>query len=181
MNPTGNIIFLTGARDSGKTVVCEQVSNKISVFSKKVSGVICPGRYEKDIKTGIFCMDIATGDKKLLAFYSPGWDKLNPQREWEFIQETLDWGNELFIKSIPTDLLVIDEMGFLELEKNEGWTNSMAALDSRKYQYAMVVIRPSLIGKALERYPDSKVIEVSSPAENGIIAQELVHLFTTSP
>lgn len=179
MNPTGNIIFLTGERDTGKTIVCEQVIKEMSRILKPITGVVSPGQYENERKTGIYCFDIATGDKKVLAFYSPGWDEQNPQREWEFIRETLNWGNELLANSIPTDLLVIDEIGFLEFEKDEGWTNALAVLDSRKYQNALVVVRPALIENALERYPDAKVITISSTEDREIIIQQLVSLFST--
>jgi len=181
LNSTGNIIFLTGERDTGKTIICKQVIQTIRGANKKVTGVLSLGRYENNRKTGIYCQDIATGEKKLLAFHSPGWDKLNPQREWQFMQESLAWGNEVMGKSIPTDLLVIDEIGYLELEKNEGWTIALAALDSIKFQYALVVVRPSLIEKAIERYPNAKVLEISSPEKRNSITQELIKLFVLTP
>jgi len=179
--PTGNIIFLTGHRDTGKTIICEQLINGISGTSKKITGVLSPGRYENNRKTGIFCLDIATGEKKLLANYFPSWDPKKPQREWEFNQETLDWGNDVLGKSVPTDLLVIDEIGYLEFDKNKGWTNALAALDSRKFQYGLVVVRPSLIENALKRYPPAEVKEVSSLETRNLIIQELIHLFSASP
>lgn len=179
MNFSGNIILLTGERDSGKTIVCEQVLNKISGTLKTITGVISPGRYEDNKKTGIYCINIANGDKNLLAFYSPGWDERNPQRDWQFIWETLHWGNEVLGNSVPTDLLVIDEVGYLEFEKGEGWANALAALDSRKYQHALVVVRPGLIDNALERYPEGKVFTISSTEDREIIIQQLVSLIST--
>ena len=178
MNTTGNIIFLTGERDSGKTIVCEQVIKKMSVVFKTITGVISPGRYEDNKKTGISCINIASSDKKLLAFYSPGWDAQNPQRDWQFIWDTLNWGNEVLENSVPTDLLVIDEVGYLEFEKAEGWANALAALDSRRYKNALVVVRPDLIENALERYPDAKVIKISTTEDREIAIQELVSLFS---
>lgn len=147
---------------------------------KAITGVISPGRYEDNKKTGIYCLDIASGKKKLLTFYSPGWDEENPQRDWQFIRETLNWGNEVLGRSVPTDLLVIDEIGYLELEKGEGWANALAALDSRKYQYALVVVRPVLIENALERYPDAKIMTISSTGDRKTIIQQLVSLFSTT-
>ncbi len=178
MNSNGNIIFLTGERDSGKTIICEQVIKKISSECKTITGVISPGRYEDSKKTGIYCLDIASGEKKLLAFYSPGWDTQNPQRDWQFIWETLHWGNEVLGNSVPTDLLVIDEVGYLEFEKEEGWVNALAALDSRKYEYALVIVRPVLIENALERYPDAKLIKISAIEDREIVIQELVSFFS---
>jgi nucleoside-triphosphatase THEP1 len=178
VNPTGNIYFLTGERDSGKTIVCDRVIKEMAGIFKTITGVVSPGRYENERKTGIYCLDLATGDKKILAFYSPGWDEQNPQREWEFLTETLHWGNELLANSIPTDLLVIDEIGFLEFEKDEGWTNALAALDSRKFSNALVVIRPALIENALARYPDANVFTISSIEDRELIIQQLVSLFS---
>jgi nucleoside-triphosphatase THEP1 len=181
VDTTGNIIFLTGERDSGKTIVCEQVIKKMSGAFKTITGVISPGRYEDNKKTGIYCLDISSSDKKLLAFYSPGWDAKNPQRDWQFDWETLHWGNEVLGNSCPTDLLVIDEVGYLEFEKEEGWVNALAALDSRMYQYALVVVRPALIENALERYPDAKLIKISTTENRETVIQELVSLFSINP
>jgi nucleoside-triphosphatase THEP1 len=178
VSTTGNIIFLTGERNSGKTFACEQVIKKMSGVFKAITGVISPGRYEDNKKIGIYCINIASGDKKLLAFFSPGWDAQNPQRDWQFIWETLNWGDDILENAVPTDLLVIDEIGYLELEKGEGWTNGLVALDSRKYKNALVVVRPDLIENALERYPDAKVIKISTTEDREIAIQELVSLFS---
>lgn len=174
----GKIIFLTGERDSGKTLVCERVIDMLSGASNSITGIVSPGRYENGKKTGIFCINIANREKRLLAYLSPGWDSINPERDWQFSQEALIWGNKLLGRSVPTDLLVIDELGFLEFENNEGWTNGLGAIDSGKYQYALIVVRPTLIKKALDRFPDARFITISSPEDREIAVYELVSHFS---
>ena len=46
----------------------------------------------------------------------------------------------------PCDLLVIDEIGPLELEMGQGLTNALDALRQADYRLALVSIRPALAG-----------------------------------
>ena len=87
-----------------------------------------------------------------LAVYSPGWDTEKPERKWKFNRVAINWGNNILRKSVPTDLLIIDEIGYLELEKGEGWNECFNVLESTQYQLALVVIRPELLTLASKRY-----------------------------
>lgn len=156
------IIILTGEKDSGKTLVCDALVKKFSGSIQRISGIISLGQYENGKKIAICAIDLSTGIRKVLAHYSPGWDPDKPQREWRFDQETLNWGNEVLAKAIPTDLLFIDEIGYLEFEKNEGWNNALKILDSGKFHYAVIVVRPSLLETAKSRYPDAEVHQLFS-------------------
>ena len=71
---------------------------------------------------------------------------------WTFDEQVLEWGNQVIKNSIPTDLLVVDEIGPLEMKWGRGWTNALEALDSRLYRQAILVMRPSLMNLAEERW-----------------------------
>ncbi len=49
----------------------------------------------------------------------------------------------------PCDLLIVDELGPLEFERNEGWPAGLAAIDSAAYKVGVVVIRPELLAPGL--------------------------------
>ncbi len=164
MNKTENnppILLIKGPRDSGKTSVCERIIKEFQKTRVKITGIISKGLYQEGKKIAIEAINLDDYSKKILACYSPGWDRLNPQREWEFLEEALVWGNEMLGRAVPTEILIIDELGYLELEMNRGWSSAFKALDSFKYRAAIVSIRPGLVSRFNYRYPFSTIFQIS--------------------
>ena len=96
---------------------------------------------------------------------------------WAFIPESLDWGNEILgSKHTPCDLLIIDELGPIELERGQGWQNGLSAIASGKYRVAAVVIRPELISTAIHLWPEAQVLHINEKSDkevNGIVKKYL--------
>jgi nucleoside-triphosphatase THEP1 len=67
-----------------------------------------------------------------------------------------EWGNEVLSRSLPCDLLIIDELGPLEVLGNRGWSNALSVLDAGDYAAALVVCRPGLLDRLQERLGNSK-------------------------
>jgi nucleoside-triphosphatase THEP1 len=67
-----------------------------------------------------------------------------------------EWGNEVLSRSLPCDLLIIDELGPLEVLGNRGWSNALSVLDAGDYAAALVVCRPGLLDRLQERIGKSK-------------------------
>jgi len=178
MSHESQIIILTGEKDSGKTLVCNGLVKKFSGSFRKISGIISLGQYEKGKKIAICAIDLSTGEKKVLANYSPGWDPENPQREWRFDQDVLKWGNEVLARAHPTDLLFIDEIGYLEFEKNEGWINALKILDSGEFHYAVIVVRPSLLKTTINRYPLAEIFRIDSRSDVESTISKLIKRFS---
>ncbi len=152
------IFIITGEVKAGKT---QLVSNVISALRKlkfKVTGVYSPARFENNVKTGIYLVDISNEKKKLLANYQPGWDYDNSKREWKMDPEVLQWGFEVIRESVPTSVLIIDELGFLEFEKNQGLTSAFDILKDGVYRLAIVVVRIGLLKQAMAKWESAKVI-----------------------
>jgi hypothetical protein len=82
---------------------------------------------------------------------------------WAFDGEALAWGNQVLGNIHPCDLLVIDELGPLEFERGEGWMHGFTAVDDGDYTLAVVVIRPDLVDKALEKWPCANILEIDKP------------------
>ena len=61
----------------------------------------------------------------------------------------LIWGNHVLSNSTPCDLLVVDELGPLEIDRGTGWQAGLAAVDSKEYAVAVVVVRAELLGRIL--------------------------------
>lgn len=106
-------------------------------------------------------VDIQSGTQHLLAVLREKNDssKVTTHR-WSFNEDALTLGNRILGMSIPCDLLIVDELGPLEFERDEGWDKGLTAVDSRKFNAAVVVVRPELVGKALQRWPDASIIKI---------------------
>lgn len=64
----------------------------------------------------------------------------------------------------PCDLLVIDEVGPLELERGKGWVSAFDVLRAGAYALALLVVRPELIAQVCDRLAgcDLEVLPVTS-------------------
>ena len=56
----------------------------------------------------------------------------------------------------------------LELLENDGLTNGLKRIDEHLYRLACVVVRPSLLATALERWPWGAVLDVSESASGSM-------------
>ena len=180
---TANTIFkqriyvISGERNIGKTLLCLAIKNKIMSGSGIVRGVISPGLYREDAKIGILVLDIASGEQRQLASYEPGWDTSHPERLWRFDDQVLAWGNQKILASVPTDILIIDEIGYLELENNEGWTSAMKVLDDGLFQKAIIVVRPELLEKVYQRWQIADTFIVHSGTDLSNLSTTLLDHF----
>lgn len=158
--------ILTGWRGRGKTTWCSALASVARARGLAVAGLLSPGIFDTNslpvaerIKLRIDLVDLATGYSRVLA--TPG----DPHAEghgmrWHFIQETIAWGNAALSSADAADLVIIDELGPLELTHGRGLTAGVALLDEHRYSCAVVVIRPELVAQAQARWPEAVVLTV---------------------
>ncbi len=146
------IVILTGERGTGKTTVCERAISLAQSQGRTCSGIITLRR-SHDI---LDARDVRSGRVRRLTFESEG-DvtlRLGPYR---FDPETFAWGNEVLANALPCDLLVVDELGPLELERGVGWTAALGLLQQSSFALAVVVVRPGLVARARDLLPAEDV------------------------
>lgn len=147
MAMTSDLYVISGDFRSGKTSVCIQLIEKWLQAGRRVAGIVSPARFEDGRKTGIYALDIASGQRKLLATSRPGEMLGQPLGIWTFDTEVLAWGNQLLCNIQETDALILDEIGPLELDRHQGWINGLNVFRTAKYQLGVVVIRPEYVDK----------------------------------
>jgi nucleoside-triphosphatase THEP1 len=83
---------------------------------------------------------------------------------YRFVPSSLKWGAKLLARAKPCDLLVVDELGPLELELSKGFANSLDVLAGGGFSLALVVVRPGLINELKARLKGRRVdvLEVTS-------------------
>ena len=150
MRSRGLIYVITGERGSGKSTVCAQVARDAARRGLAVAGILTE-RSAAEPGADRRVVDLRSGEARPFGVqpaHRPGSGRSDPLTpSWVFDSEGFAWANEVFARSTPCDLLIVDEVGPLELLGNRGWTAALAALSSRDFGAALVVCRPGLLAR----------------------------------
>jgi len=139
------VIIVTGAIGIGKTTVCEKV---VSILQS--SGYSCGGILTyKAPDESLSILDIQTGEKKALAstdriHHGPYTDK------YFFNTEAINFGIRAIDKGAASDVLIVDEVGYLELG-GEGFVKSLELIRAGRVRNSILVIRKELLSAFLAR------------------------------
>ena len=168
------INLITGERDAGKTVFCCNLVKMLKDSGFSVAGIVSPGIYCDNVKIGKIARYIKSGREIQLADYSPGWDKEKPRRIWKMNANAILWGNHVLNKSVPCDVLIIDEIGYLELENNGGWKKSFEILEEKLFKTAFIVIRRNLLEIALSHWKNAQVLLIEEGENVDLVSKDIV-------
>jgi nucleoside-triphosphatase THEP1 len=176
----GQILLVTGPRGAGKTTLCRRVIEVAQQASWKVAGVLSPAIIRGGLKFGIGVEDLSSGKRFLLAkLPSQEDDVVEPEirtEGWVFDQRCLRWSNTVLSKAVPCDLLVVDELGPLELEQKKGWTSGIKALESGQFHLGLAVVREELLNHLIKRWPTASVITIHDPQEIDHLLDKIIEL-----
>lgn len=158
------LFIVTGSRGAGKTTFCARLVDAAREAGWETTGVLSRPVFEGSMRTSIEAQDLRGGDTRPLAVRSeqptPG------TKHWKFDNAAIDWCNQVFAVSTPTDLLVVDELGPLEFEQESGFQSGIAAVDTQDYAIALVVVRAEMLGPAMLRWPDANLVEIDTPDDS---------------
>ena len=115
------IIIITGAVDSGKTTLAKQLIEDYQKKGKITGGIICEATKIGGKKTAYYAVDIASHNKILLASI----DKIEfgfKFRRFYFSHLGFEFAVKVIRKAINAHVIVLDEIGYLELEE-KGFLN----------------------------------------------------------
>lgn len=153
-------LIVTGASGTGKTSFCQRVIEAANAAGRQVAGLLSLPRFEAGCKTGIIVLDLSSGEKGLLAS-----NRLNELTglalgQWTFDVHTLKWGNDALDHLPSYDVVIIDELGPLEFDRQQGWTAGFDVLTRHTAGIALVTVRPSLLARLQVFWPDSVTMHV---------------------
>jgi len=160
-----NLWIVTGWRGSGKTTFCRALLQTARLSGWDAAGLLSPAVFRGGIKNSILAEDIRSGEKRLLAAAHPQTETDLALGEWFFDRNTLEWGNQMLQSSVPCDLLVIDELGPLELNLSLGWVSALEVIRTAQFRLALVVIRPELLEQAQHTLRPNRTIQMNQVNE----------------
>jgi nucleoside-triphosphatase THEP1 len=139
-----HIAILTGPFGSGKTTACRQLADLAQQRGLDCAGIVCPARFDGTDKVGIDLLNLRTGECHPLAEADNQPSELRTTL-YRFDAEVMAWGATSLDMACPCDVLIVDEIGPLELERGQGWVNALDVLREGQFDLAVVVVRPSLV------------------------------------
>jgi nucleoside-triphosphatase THEP1 len=159
---TGKLILVSGQSGSGKTHWCLELAEHAKAQGISAVGLVSPGVIEAGNKIGIELVDVASGSRQRLAIRRGKSGKGQFTLDWDFNDEAINWGNSILRQLITCQLLILDEIGPLELQRGGGLVKSIGLITARQYGLACVAIRPSLLEIAQALWPWGLVSHVRS-------------------
>ena len=141
------LALVSGLSGSGKTTICRELAAAGSRRGLAVSGLLteverAPGGATRWVR------DLRSARRRLLAREAEG--ARAGDLRWRLMSDGLRWGDRVLAAACPTDVLIIDEIGPLELVDGSGWYGGMLHALGGPFRLAVVAVRPSLVSPLLE-------------------------------
>jgi nucleoside-triphosphatase len=165
-----NLYALSGPRGAGKTTFCRSLIAGGRQAGRDVAGVISPAVVVDGERVGFDVEDIRSSARLSLGHCAPQPGFSLKLGRWFINPSALAWANQVLGGCCPCDLLIVDEVGPLELQRGEGWTNGLTALQRGPYRAAVVVVRPELLAAAQGVLPIVACFDVQRDADRARLA-----------
>jgi len=140
------ILLLVGPRGAGKTTACQRFLRRAGALGWRLGGILAPGRFGDDGgKTGMDIEDVATGERRTL-----GWAEADPERltvgRFRMDEGVMSWSLDVVLQALalPGAVVLVDEIGPLELRQGRGLAPVLDALGMASARAALLVVREEL-------------------------------------
>lgn len=144
LNVPVRTVVLTGPPNCGKTGAIIDLVRAMKRRDVPVAGFVQPGLFENDRKVGFTIRDLSTGEETVLARLGERATGSYGTR-FQFSEEGFALGRDALRSAGPGSVLVLDEIGPVELRGEGHMPAVRAALESKELLGAVIVVRRSLI------------------------------------
>jgi len=161
-------LVLTGDLHVGKTTVCRKVVDLARQRDYSVGGILTTTSLQPGgQRLGFVLQDLATAERRELARVDRdyGGPSVGPFR---FDPAVLQWGYDIVAQTIAAgcDLLVVDEIGRLELEQSTGFSQVLDLLAASSVTRSLLVVRSSLLEAFRQRVPELEYVVFEVTRDN---------------
>lgn len=132
-------IIVTGKVGIGKTTVCHKVIQMAKSLGYRCAGILTP----KAADDGIVILDIQTGKRQTLASISNIYE--GPRiGKYFFNPDAIEFGIRAIGRGISSDILLVDEIGYLELQ-GKGFARALELIAAGRVKNSILVVRRELL------------------------------------
>ncbi|NLE73962.1 MAG: DUF2478 domain-containing protein [Actinobacteria bacterium] len=182
------LAVITGESGAGKTTLCADAADYAKSCGLSVGGLLSLPHDAGDGYEWRRVADIDSGEWRVLGRLRPQPSQqcdhsFSLQSEaggpsqaaghtslaWEFQTEVFPWADACLARCVeqPPDVLIVDEVGRLELTRGGGWRAAVPLLAAGGYRLAIAVVRPQLMtafGRSMEGEVLLHIVEVTAEA-----------------
>lgn len=149
----GVLVLLTGEPGVGKTWVCQTVVDMARHRGLRVAGLVSQSHELASGRVVQTVVNLRTGDRRRLADLvgaedgDPIGGGVAGRFSWKFVGDSIRWGRHELDRCVgrDLDLLVIDQIGPLELVAGSGWVNALATVRDATAGLTLVVVNPLVL------------------------------------
>ncbi len=156
-------ILLTGRGGAGKTTACWKALPGLRASGVKLAGFISPPLLDGGgKKTGIEMLNLATGEHHTFA-HVVSRDQNPDVGVYKLENDAIEWARGVLASALfsDIDLLVIDEVGPLELKRGGGFAFALEPMaDPERIPNAIVLVRQELVDELAERLGRPDMVRV---------------------
>ncbi len=141
-------LILTGKIGIGKTTACRKTVEKAAGRGLSAGGILTPPIVDDGKKTGFYAEDLRTGKRWVLGTRDTGAGIEGPV--YGIYRFSIDGFKKAYgtLKTAVVercDLIVLDEIGPLEIVHKKGFFRILGPLFDQEDAYLLLVVRPSLV------------------------------------
>ncbi len=153
MNP---VFIIAGNHREGKTSFLKETIDILRKAGTRVGGIMTEGIDREGERFGFMLVDVSS-DEKVLLCHKEKTEEWKKTGRFYFNPEGLAFGKKILKQSGSNNIMVIDEIGPLEL-KDGGWSRRLEELISA-YEHPMIwVVRRNLTEKIIKKFSLKNVI-----------------------
>ncbi len=153
-----HLVLLAGPRGAGKSTVCKRFATRAREAGLRVGGIYCPARTDDSAnKIGIDAVDAGTDERRALAeVVADANGGSATVGQYHFDDAAMAWALDKVLTALdtPTDAVIIDEIGPLELFENGGFAPALDRLSTAKASSGLIVVRAELFERLQEMLID---------------------------
>lgn len=167
------ISLLTGERQIGKSTLCRILVTALQQHDVDVSGLLTSQPEDHALE-----VTEVRGARRYRLTYPFDSEQGIALTHFRMNPEAMRRSTRALKDSFPTQVFLLDEIGPLELIRGEGWVDVFELLQTATYQVAYLVVRPALLGAAVQQIPNDifTVIHVTHANRTALPQRLVAHL-----